>query len=227
MPSYPVLILGYSGSGKSSAIRTLDPNETFLISITNKPLPFKENKHYKLYDKNNCQNGNKVVSTDYQLINQAIEYVNNKRPEINHLIIDDSHYLIINEFMAHHSAKAKMNDKYDIYNRIADSFYDLTWSSQWLRDDLFIYFMHRAETGDDGFIKPKTVGKILDNQIDIPGMFTLVIYCKMEHNGSFFYVKNQGESPAKTPIGMFDEDKIPNDLSLLSSTVLNYYKGDL
>lgn len=228
MPSFPILILGSSGAGKSTSIRTLPSANTILFNVCNKVLPFKGAlKAYKEFDKTTQPSGNMITTDDYDKIKGAFKYLIKDKKEIKYVVIDDSQYLIVNEFLRNHSKNFKGDGVYSLYNQIADHFWDLIWDSKLCRDDLFIYYLHHTEYSDQGNIIPKTIGKMLNNKIDIAGMFTICLLAKREGNENWFYTQNDGTSPAKSPEGMFTELKVPNDLLYVSDAVLNYYKGEL
>lgn len=227
MTSYPVLILGSSGSGKSTSIRDLPHDKTFLVNVMNKPLPFRGAlKKYRAYHKSLNPNGNMIVTDDYDRINQCFDYINHSRKEIQYIIIDDSQYLIVNEFMRGNKQDLKGNEVYGLYNNIAVHFYDLIYSTKWLRDELFIFFLHHIEYNDQGFIVPKTIGKLLNEKIDLSGMFTIVLYAKREGEKNYFYTQNDGTNPTKSPEGMFESLKIDNNLKYVTEKVIEYYKGE-
>jgi hypothetical protein len=224
--AYPVLILAKSGGGKSSAIRNLNPKETFVFNVCKKQLPFKNaSKMYTEIGENN-PSGNMLSEDDYDLITKTIDYIDKKRTEIKTIVIDDSQYLIVNEFMRKHSTQGKGNDVFQLYNSIGDHFWNLLWSSRLYRKDLFIFFLHHAEETDTGNIKAKSIGKMLDEKVDIPGMFSFVFYACRDGQKNIFYTQNDGTHPAKTPMGMFSDEKIDNDLSIVVKAIKNYYEGE-
>lgn len=218
------LVLGDTGNGKSHSTKTLPPKETFYVNVANKELPYRGSQ--KLYTKLTSKSGNMLVSDDYALINKALEYINNIAKSIKYFIVDDSQYLIINEFMRKHSTQGKGNSVFDLYNKMADNFWGLINTAKDCRDDLQIFFLHHTEMGEDGKIKAKTIGKLLDEKVNIPGMFNVVFYAVREGKNNYFYTQNDGTNPAKTPDGMFEDEKIPNDLMYVASKILPYYKGE-
>lgn len=225
--SYPILILGASGSGKSTAIKTLPPKETFLFNVCRKELPFRgSNKLYTEIDSKSNPTGNKLSTDDYESISKTLDYIDSKRPEIKYVVIDDSQYLIVNEFMKKHSTQGKGNGVFQLYNDIGDHFWELIWKSKMYRDDLFVFFLHHSETTESGTIKAKTIGKMLDEKIEVPGMFTIVFYARRDGDKNVFYTQNDGSHPAKTPDGMFLEEKINNDLLFVTQQIIPYYKGE-
>jgi len=222
--SYPVLILGLSGSGKSSSIRTLPPDKTFLFNVCGKELPFRESR--SMYQMLIAGKGNMVNTDDYDVIEKTLQYLEKSRTEVKYIIIDDSQYLLVNEFMRKHSSQGKGNDVFSLYNQIGDHFWNLLWSTKFSKQNIFIFFLHHAEMTDTGFFKAKSIGKMLDDKVDIPGMFTFVLLAKRDGPDNYFLTQNDGTHPAKTPMGMFDSVKIPNDLFMVANTIENYYKGE-
>ena len=222
--SIPILILGDSGSGKSTAIRNLPPSKTVIINVCSKELPFRgAKKIYTKMDKNG--NGNVVCTDNYDKITNMMKYVNDK-PAIKYIVIDDSQYLLVNEFMKRHGASGKGNDIFTLYNELGDHFWTLLWNSKFYRDDLLIFFLHHTEISDTGLIKAKSIGKMLDEKVNIPGMFTLVLLSKRDGDKNYFFTQNDGTHPAKTPMGMFEEQKIDNDLLIVANKIKSYYEED-
>lgn len=227
MNSLPILILGFSGSGKSTAIRTLNPKETFLINCLNKPLPFKNgNQSYTELSLSKNPNGNMLTTDNYDVINRNLIYLTNERPEIKNIVFDDSQALIIHEFMRRHSSQGKGNDVFQLYNDIADHFWNLIFNFKLMRNDQIIFLLHHGELNEGGRIQPKTIGKLLNEKIEICSMFSIVLYAIRESEKNYFVTQNDGTTPAKSPMGMFDSIKIENDLNLVKNFVLSYYKGE-
>lgn len=228
MQPIPVLIIGASGSGKSSSIATLDSEETFLFNVCQKDLPFRGgSKKYTEINSNDVTKGNKKNTDDYKNIKGWIKLIEKERPEIKNYVVDDSHYLIVNEFMRKCLNRCKGNEAFQVYNELAYNFWDLIYSSRkTLADEKFIFFLHHSEINEQGNVVPKTIGKMLNEKIDISGMFTTVLYAKREETKNFFYTQNDGTTPAKSPAGMFTDTKIPNDLQLVKNTITTFYEGE-
>ena len=105
-----IAIVGASGSGKSTSIRTLDPKTTFIINVASKPLPFKGWKsNYTNFNKENPE-GNFKATSDVDTINQLLQYINTKRTEIKTIVIDDAQYIM--SFEAMDRAREKGFDKF-------------------------------------------------------------------------------------------------------------------
>lgn len=211
-----IFIYGLSGSGKSSSIVNLPRESTFIINVNSKELPFR--------------GGNKFItlnSDNYKTIQDQLTKVDKEQKHIEYVVIDDSQYLIVNHFMDKHSTQGKGNAIFELYNNIGDSFWRLIHTNQFLRKDLTIIYLHHAEKTDDGFLKPKTIGKMLDEKVDLAGMFTIVFYAVREGKQNWFITQNDGTHQAKTPMGMFESEKIPNDLFAVCETIKNYYNSEV
>lgn len=206
----PVLIMGRSGSGKSASLRNFS-EDVFVINVNKKPLPFKSNEHLKIY---NCE--------EYLLIKQALSKAYEKG--IKTAVIDDSGYLMTSKFMTGHR-QAKGNSQFDLYNEIGDNFYSLIrYVVDTLPADMNVYFTMHEEMNDMGYSKPKTIGKLLDDKVCIEGMFTVVLHA-MKLDGKYVFATNtDGLDVTKSPIGMFEQEYIDNDLQAVDKAIREYYK---
>ncbi|KXA10155.1 AAA family ATPase [Finegoldia magna] len=213
-----VLILGQSGTGKSTSIRNMDNKDTFIIQVVNKPLPFKGFKaDYPLMDKNG--EGKRVVSDNYDKIISCLKYLNNVE-NIKNIVIDDFQYVISNEFMVR--AKEKGFDK---FTEMAQHYYMIIEVASRLREDLNIFFLSHNEQKEDGTSKVKTIGKLLDEKITIEGLFTIVLNTVIQDGKYYFETQNSGFNTTKSPLGMFDERLIENDLLQVTNKINEYYGG--
>lgn len=213
-----ILVIGESGTGKSTSIETLDPKETFLIQAVNKPLPFRGfKKKYPLLTKK--LPGNRVIANNIELISRAFQRCE-LDTKIKTIIVDDFQYVLSDEYMR--KATEKGFDKFTI---MAQNYYSILKIAQNMREDLNIIFLSHSETKDDGTTKVKTIGKLLDDKITIEGLFTIVLNTKVEDGSYYFETQNNGFNTSKSPKGMFEEFKIPNDLKYVVDKVNEYYGG--
>lgn len=197
----PVLILGESGSGKSTSMRNFDPSELTVFNVANKLLPFRK----KL---------NVINNAGYGTIGKELQ-----KQEKKIYVIDDSQYLLAFELF--NRAKEKGYDKFtDIAVRFEKM---LDYIIKGTPKDCIVYLLHHCETTDTGKIKAKTVGKMLDNQLTVEGLFSIVLYAFVEDDKHLFRTTNDGFCPAKAPMGMF-EPIIDNDLKFVDTTIREYYK---
>lgn len=216
------LILGESGTGKSASIRTLNPNETFLIQTLQKPLPFKGGM--KAYVPQMKERQGNLFQTDCsEAITKTLDYVSEKRPEIKNVVIDDFQYVMVNEFMRRHSSAGKGNGVFSLYNEIADHAWNVIYlGGQLARQDLIVFFMSHVQTDDQGASKMKTIGRMLDEKVCLEGMFTIVLNTAVVDGAYRFQTQNSGRNTTKSPMGMFEEKEIDNDLALVAKAIRGY-----
>jgi len=212
--SHAILILGESGTGKSSSIRTLDSKETFIINVNDRKLPFKNKGNYILADNGD---GNYLITDQSQKIISALRYIDSKRPDIKNIILDDFSYTFINNFMRR--AKEKSFDK---FTDIGSEAWMVFQTIKSLRDDLFIFVMMHTEIDNQGRYKPKTVGKLMDSNNIIEGTFDYVFHSMILDDQFMFLTKNDGTHMAHTLMDMFEDKYINNDLLLIKQTIQSY-----
>lgn len=205
-----ILIMGRSGSGKTASLRNVS-EPTLVINVNKKPLPFKNNENLKL---TNCD--------EYLTIKTYLQKAYEKGIRV--AVIDDAGYLMTNKFMAGHR-QAKGNSQFDLYNEIADNYYSLVrFIFDALPEDMLVYVVMHEEKNDMGESKPKTIGKLLDDKVCVEGMFTIVLHA-LKLDGKYVFATNtDGLDVTKSPIGMFDQTYIDNDLQFVTDQIRNYYK---
>jgi hypothetical protein len=202
----PCLIIGKSGSGKSASLRNCVGKDFVAIKAINKPFPFK--------GKIPC-----AVTDDYSKIMKAL--VQNPAKSI---VIDDAGYLITNMFMNGHSNAGAGNAVFGFYNKLADHFWNLIQFIQnSVPEDKIVYIIMHEDSDDFGNIKPKTIGKLLDEKVCVEGLFTIVLRCVSENGQHKFITQSEGGAVSKSPMGMFDSLEIDNDLALVDEKIREYY----
>lgn len=220
-----IAIVGASGSGKSTSLRTLDAEKTFIINVASKPLPFRGwRTKYTLWNKEN-PNGNFVNTSDVATISKILSYIDAKRPEITTVVIEDAQYLM--GFEAMDRAKEKGFEK---FTDIAQKFYSILKASISMRDNLNVVVTCHSEnigTPDDPSFKIKTLGKMIDNTITVEGLFTYVLFTDVSRDADnkttySFITHSDGSNTAKSPLGCFEEDKIPNDLQYVIDQIAEF-----
>lgn len=200
MNSVPILLIGKSGSGKSTSLRNFKKDEVAVINVLGKPLPFRSDiKAVKLDDYDNILNQIKMTKKDV-------------------IVIDDANYLITNEFMEKSSIRG-----YDKYNEIANHFFELINGIKNIEGGKTVYLIMHEDTDEEGNVKPKTIGKLLDDKVNIQGMFTICIRAMYENGKYVFRLKTNGQDCVKTPFGMFETDEMENDLKAFDNVVREYY----
>lgn len=202
----PVLIIGKSGAGKSFSLANLPPEKTALINVLGKPLPFKGR-----FDQ--------IVTDDYAKIMGAIKVA---KREI--IVIDDMGYLMTNAFMRNHAAQGAGNAIFQLYNSIGDTFWNLIEMVRRLPDNKRVYMMMHEDVNEFGAVKPKTIGRMIDEKCCLEGMFTICLRCIISNGKHVFRTQSDGLDVAKSPLGMFDADEIPNDLAMVDRAICEYYE---
>lgn len=205
----PVLILGESGSGKTTSLRNFEPGEAGIIGVIGKPLPFKSK--LKVYNLNKSAKQKNV--SRYTLLKNIIS-----KSQVNTIVIDDSQYLL--SYDSFDKAKTKGFDK---FTDMAVNFKELIeYCIDELPDNKTVYFLHHTEVTDQGKTKIKTIGKMLDSQLTVEGLFSIVLLCQTNKSEHKFITQNEGNTTAKSPMGMFDLE-IDNDLKIVDTTIREYY----
>ena len=203
----PIIIYGKSGSGKSTSLRNFNEKELALVNVIKKPLPFKGKFE------------STINTDDYGTIVKCIA-----KTEKKSIVIDDAGYLITNQFMNNHSKVGGGNAVFGLYNSIGDNFWNLVmFIITKLPTDKIVYIIMHEEKNEFGDIIPKTIGKLIDEKVCSEGMCTIVLRCMCNDNRHYFTTQSNGLDVAKTPLGMFENIEIDNDLKLVDTTIREYY----
>lgn len=220
--SNTILIIGQSGSGKSTSLRNLDPKTTFIINVLDKPLPFRGyKKDYKPISSWEDIEGNYFAADDWQKIVKCVRMVDKTRPDIKTIIIDDWQYILAYEFMRRVGEKG-----FDKFSELANHGWSTINACLTTREDLTSFVLAHSEVDNTGRSKCKTIGKMLDEKITIEGLFTTVLHSRVIDGQYLFQTQFDGDYIAKSPMGMFEESFVPNDLSCVKQSIDNYYNGE-
>ena len=196
----PVLILGESGSGKSTALRNFDPAEIGIFNVASKPLPFRKKMMV-------------VNGAGYGTILKSLS-----NPKLKAYAIDDSQYLLAFEFF-----DRAQETGYGKFTELALNFRNLIqFVIMNTPPDVIVYFLHHTERRDDGVLKAKTIGKMLDEKLTVEGLFSIVLLCQARQDKHVFVTQSSGISTAKSPMDMFPAE-IDNDLKAVDTTIREYW----
>ena len=201
----PVLIYGKSGAGKSRSLKNFAEDEILLVNVEAKPLPFRSRFKYEL-------------QTDK--INTIIEQL--QKMPCKAAVIDDAGYLMTHFFMKHHRNKSG-NASLEMYDNIADMMYLLITSIKALPTDVIVYIIMHEDKNDAGETKLLTIGRLLDNKVNLPGMVTICLRCLSENGKHFFRTVTDGSDITKAPEEMFSETEIENDLKAVDTAIREYW----
>lgn len=198
----PVLVLGESGSGKSTSLRNFKPDEYLLLNVAGKPLPFRGKPKYV------------INNPDYLTMSKAVS-----NSPVKTVVIDDSQYMMAFDFFDH----AKETG-YQKFTDLALNFKNLIdVVRKFSPEDEIVYFLHHIETMSDGKVKAKTIGKMLDEKLTIEGLFSVVLMCRTDGKRHYFETQSDGNTTAKSPMGMF-EAEIDNDLKFVDQAIREYWE---
>lgn len=225
-------IVGNSGVGKSTSIQNLDPADTFVISVLGKPLPFAgyKKKYIKVKKTEKGYVGNLYVSNKTDSVISMLKIIDKTMPHIKHVVIDDANYLMACEAMDRSEEKS-----FDKFTQMAKHYYDVLMYASSLRDDLKIFVLSHIENAGDTINpqwKVKTLGKMLDSTLNVDGLFTYMLYTEMVEDSSgeitrvFRTNTIKGEDTCKSPMGVFKDLYIPNDLKIVSEAIDKYEYGE-
>ena len=198
-----VLILGESGSGKSASLRNFKKQDVGILNVASKPMPFRNT--------NGLVTVNKAT---YSMIKGAVT-----SPNRLSYVIDDAQYL-----MAFESFDKANIAGYTKFTEMAKNYEEMLRTIQEdTSPDTIVYVMQHIDTDESGKVKAKTLGKMLDQQLTIEGLFSIVLLAKADERRHYFVTQSDGTNPCKSPMGMFDEVEIDNDLKMVDDTIREYY----
>ena len=227
-----IAIMGTSGFGKTTSllpnpefgIKGLNPEETFIINVSGKPLPGKGTiRLYPIDNRKLSEGKNHIILTNPDEIATLCKAISDT-PKIKNLVIDDCGYIMGFDVIENANKR-----NYDKWTALAVNFMKVINAAKNARMDLNVIMMFHTEVGKDERIKIKTSGAMLDNNIYLDGLFTTILESEIRKDGETvkfgFRTKSDGSSTCKSPAGMFKEDFIPNDMGLVLETMQEYYYG--
>ena len=198
-----VLVLGESGSGKSASMRNFKKEDVGILNVASKPLPFRNT--------NGLVTVNKAT---YSMIKGAVT-----SPNRLSYVVDDAQYL-----MAFESFDKANVPGYGKFTELAKNYEEMLRTIQEdTSPDTIVYVMQHIDTDESGKVKAKTLGKMLDQQLTIEGLFSIVLLAKADERRHYFVTQSDGTNPCKSPMGMFDDIEIDNDLKMVDDTIREYY----
>lgn len=231
MAAETIAIVGESGTGKSTSLRNLNPEETFIISTTGKPLPFRawKKKYTPIKIEGKNVSGNYYVSSKWDQILKILQIIDKMMPNIKQVIIDDFQYVLSYEFVDRATEVG-----YTKFSELAQHAMEILRYSEKMREDCkMIFLTHSENVGDN--VNPKfvikTVGKLLSEKVTLEGLFTYIFFTKVSEgdSGRMEYkliTNNDGTCVAKTSFGMFEDLEIDNDLEKIIEVIDDYNEGE-
>lgn len=186
-------------------MRNFAKDEIALINVMNKPLPF------------TTKFDSTMATTDYNKVRELIFRTDKKS-----IVIDDFGYMMTNHLM---TGKNAGGNKFDLFDDIASKPWELLeWVRGRLPEDKIVYFMMHEDRNEWGGVKPKTIGKMTDDKICLEGLFTIVFRAVFQDGQYLFQTHStSSDDVMKSPIGMFEEDFVENDLKKIDETIRKFW----
>ena len=209
--SYATLVLGESGTGKTCSLRNLDPKNTLLIQPVRKPLPFRSTGWKEIKAKGD---GNNILVCSNP---QPIIKCKHASP-FDVIVVDDWQYILASMYMAARNVKG-----FDKFTEIGGAGFDIAKAASELGENKRVYVLAHTTSDEFGNTRIKTLGKLLDDKIVVEGMFTTVLRTHVENGRYLFSTQNSGSDTVKSPMGMFSEQYIENDLAAIDRVICDYY----
>lgn len=209
--SYATLVLGESGTGKTCSLRNLDPKNTLLIQPVRKPLPFRSAGWKEIKAKGD---GNNILVCSNP---QAIINCMHASP-FDVIVVDDWQYILASMYMAARNVKG-----FDKFTEIGGAGFDIAKAASELGENKRVYVLAHTTSDEFGNTRIKTLGKLLGDKIVVEGMFTTVLRTHVENGRYLFSTQNSGSDTVKSPMGMFSEQYIENDLAAIDRVICDYY----
>lgn len=204
-----ILIMGESGTGKSTSIRNCDPAITAIVNPVGKPLPFRGSKKFVTL--------NGVTSSDEICNFMKAQAKAGKKV----IIVDDFQYILAIPYMDRIKETG-----WDKYNDFGSNYFKIIDVCKELPEDVCVYYLTHCETLESGVTTVKLIGKLLREKITIEGLFTIVLRTGVSEGKYYFFTQNNGKDTVKSPMGMFDAFSIENDLAYVDAKIRNYYEFD-
>lgn len=231
MAAETLAIVGESGTGKSTSLRNLNPEETFIISTTAKPLPFRgwKKKYSPIKISTDGITGNYFTSSKWDQIIKILQIIDKKMPHIKQVIVDDFQYVLSYEFVDRATEVG-----YTKFTELAQHAMEILRYAEKMRDDCKMIFLTHSENVGDA-MNPKyvikTVGKLLAEKVTLEGLFTYIFFTRVNEgtDGRMEYkllTNSDGTCVAKTSLGMFEELEIDNDLNEIIKVIDAYNEGE-
>lgn len=212
-------VMGESGSGKTTAMRTLDPKKTFYIDSDKKGLNWKGWK-----TQFNIKNKNYYATDSFSQVKTLLERINTgeQAKNVKYVVIDTINGMMVAEEMR--ILAMQSGDKRSAWSDLAQNGWDIINIALTMRDDLTIIILCHSETisDDNGIIRTriKTNGRKLEKLV-LESKMTTVVWA-VRQDGKYKFILSADGSTCKVPLGAFDTDECDNDIMLVIKALEDY-----
>ncbi|MFA9375572.1 MAG: hypothetical protein ACERKZ_02345 [Lachnotalea sp.] len=200
-----ILVMGESGTGKTTSMRNFNPDELAIVNPVGKSLPFRG----KFEMLNGETESRKIVKFMKDVVAKGKKKI----------VVDDFQYILSIPYMNRIKEAG-----WDKWNDFGANYFDIIDICDLLPDDVTVYYMTHTETLENGITTIKLIGKLLREKITIEGLFTTVLRTSVVDSQYYFLTQNSGKDTVKTPMGMFPSYAIDNDLKYVDDKIRNYYE---
>ena len=217
--SVPVLLVGESGTGKSTAIRTLPPEKTVVLNTELKAMPMQNHDEFKVVDINT-----------YKVLDAALTYYSSDKGDKFDYIVLDSFTSMTEIIDRYTSAVYSGFDQWKNYNLLI---YDVINRIKQMKQQVFVLGI--PEQKEESFNEIKKYIRVKGKELkygNIEKEFTIVLYTSPiydEESGEMedveFIFKPNKRNSAKAPIGLFNE-RPKNDALFVSNKINEFYKSE-
>lgn len=204
-----VLIMGESGTGKSTSLRNMNPDSVAIVNPVGKPLPFRGAKKFTTLD---------GVTESLKICKFMKEQAKAGKKII---VVDDFQYILSVPYM-----NRIKESGWDKWNDFGSNYYEIIEVCKELPEDVIVYYLTHTETLENGITTIKLIGKMLREKITIEGLFTIVLRTSVSEGKYYFLTQNSGKDTVKSPLGMFPDYAVDNDLQYVDDKIRNYYEFD-
>lgn len=216
------LIIGESGTGKSTSMRNLDSASTFVINVIDKPLPFRGYKAKYQPMSVDGSTGNYYATDDYAKIIKVVNHISTKRSDITTVIIDDFQFILTNEFM-----RRCMERGFDKFSEIGNHAWQIMNALKLLRDDIDVFILTHSAMDETGKMNIKTIGKLFSEKYGMETAVSILLQTEVQDGQYNFITQGDARHIAKSPFEMFEDRSIPNDLAFVKQKMHEYYNGSV
>lgn len=219
-------VMGESGSGKTTAMRNLPPEQTFYLDCDKKGLNWKgwKKQYLPLSEKDNTDKGFYLARDQFNIASSVLRHINEdeRYKRVKYVVIDTLNGLMVAEEMK--ILAMQSGDKRSAWSDLAQNGWALVNQALSLRDDLTVIILCHSETisDDNGIIRTriKTNGRKLEKLV-LESKMTTVVWA-VRQDGKYKFILSADGCTCKVPLGAFNQDECDNDITIVLKALEEY-----